>query len=109
LSYTFGSGAVPNTIGASVATFFWYAGLFGININLILMVLNLIPVPPLDGSRVVSSLLPPHIARKYELIEPYGIWILLGLIVFGFLSKILLPPVRYLMGVILSIVGLPLG
>lgn len=84
--------AVPALVNA--LKFFAAAGIVGIQINCILLILNLVPIPPLDGSRVVSAILPPRLAYKYDLIEPYGIWILLGLIfVFG---RALLIPVSYL-------------
>ncbi len=93
----------------SAAIFFFSAGMFGILINCILMLLNLIPIPPLDGSRVISSILPPRLARKYEKIEPYGIWILLGLLVFGFLGKILYGPLMLVASWIMMLLGLPTG
>jgi len=65
--------------------------LAGVFINIILMVLNLIPIPPLDGSRVVSSLLPPRAAMQYNRLEPYGIIIILILLVTGVLGKYFLP------------------
>lgn len=68
---------------------------FGIFINCILMILNLLPIPPLDGSRVVSSLLPPKIAHSYEKIEAFGIWILLGMLFLGLLNLILWPPIQW--------------
>lgn len=68
-------------------------GSAGILINLILMVLNLIPIPPLDGSRVLSSLLPPQVARWYNTIEPFGLFILLALIFTGVLFRIMAPPI----------------
>lgn len=68
-----------------------FMGQAGILINLILMVLNLIPIPPLDGSRVVSSLLPPRAEDIYSRIEPYGFFILLALLWTGILGYILLP------------------
>lgn len=70
-----------------------YMGQAGIAINLMLMFLNIIPIPPLDGSRVVASLLPNRLSASYERIEPYGFWILLALLFFGLLGRILLPPV----------------
>ena len=95
-----------NTIVKDTATFFYAAGLFGININIILFLLNLIPIPPLDGSRIVSSLLTPRAARTYEKIEPYGIWILLGLLIFGLLGRVLYPAMSYFTMIIKSIFGL---
>lgn len=50
--------------------------------NLSLMAFNLIPVTPLDGSRVLAALLPPHLEMQYEEIMRYGVYILLGLILF---------------------------
>jgi Zn-dependent protease len=72
-------------------------GLAGLQINIVLMVLNLLPLPPLDGSRIVSSLLPPAADSSYARLEPYGIYILLGLMVTGILGKILIPPVLIIM------------
>ncbi|ABX78254.1 site-2 protease family protein [Coxiella burnetii] len=106
LSVTFGVNAV-NPVVKTVTLFFYHAGLFGILINLVLMLLNLIPVPPLDGSRIVSAILPPKAAYAYSKIEPYGIWILLGLLIFGLLGRLLLPMVLYLMNFVRSIFGLP--
>jgi Zn-dependent protease len=73
----------------------------GITINLILGVLNLIPIPPLDGSRVVSSLLPPRIAYYYSRLEPYGFFILLGFYFIGLLSLIMDPILHFLLGIFL--------
>lgn len=63
----------------------------GMIINLVLAFLNLLPLPPLDGSRVISSLLPVRQAIAYSKIEPYGFLILIALIVTNVLSYILLP------------------
>jgi Zn-dependent protease len=63
----------------------------GMIINLVLAALNLLPIPPLDGSRVVSSLLPPRKAMVYERIEPYGFYILILLMLTGVLNYILTP------------------
>ncbi|MBI3143965.1 MAG: site-2 protease family protein [Pseudogulbenkiania sp.] len=76
----------------------------GININIVLMVLNLLPVLPLDGGRIVESLLPPGMAWKYSRLEPYGLWILLALVFSGLLSPILRPFINLmysLLGVLL--------
>ncbi|MCQ9615784.1 site-2 protease family protein [Paenalcaligenes niemegkensis] len=63
----------------------------GININLVLMALNLLPIPPLDGGRIVFSLLPDSLANPYSRIEPYGMLILILLIVTGSLWVLLSP------------------
>lgn len=63
----------------------------GMLINLVLAFLNLIPLPPLDGSRVVGTLLPMRQAIAYSKIEPYGFFILIGLMFTGVLSAILTP------------------
>jgi Zn-dependent protease len=58
--------------------------------------LNLFPLPPLDGSRVVSSLLPRKLANIYESIEPYGFFILLALLLTGILPALLAPSIEFM-------------
>jgi len=65
----------------------------GVKINAILMVLNLLPLPPLDGGRVAVSLLPHRQAYQLSRIEPYGMFILIGLAITPVLGWILTPPV----------------
>ncbi len=60
---------------------FYYMGIAGIMVNIALMVLNLIPIPPLDGSRVVTSFLPNDLAIKYNRLERWGVFILLALLI----------------------------
>ena len=55
----------------------------GVQVNLVLMVLNLVPLPPLDGGRIVYSLLPQPYANQYARIEPYGMLILIVLMFTG--------------------------
>lgn len=83
-----------------------YMGAAGITINAILLVLNLLPVPPLDGSRVVSSLLPDPVAWKFNRLEPYGLIILLALMVFGILGYVLEPGVSMIQNGIYRLLGL---
>jgi Zn-dependent protease len=52
----------------------------GIEVNLVFMALNLLPILPLDGGRVVVSLLPNSLARSFSRLEPFGLPILLGLV-----------------------------
>jgi Zn-dependent protease len=78
---------------------------FGVQINIVLAIFNLLPIPPLDGSSILSGLLPRDMAMKYEEIEPYGFMILLLLIITGALHYIIVPPVKYLMGFMMSLAG----
>ena len=67
----------------------------GMIINLVLAFLNLIPIPPLDGSRVISIFLPPRQAMAYAKIEPYGFFILIALMFTGALNTILTPAINF--------------
>ena len=78
----------------------------GITINVVLLVLNLLPLPPLDGGRVAVSLLPQRQAFQLAKIEPYGMFILIFLVFTPVLGWILWPPVRGLIQLINSIFGL---
>jgi len=75
----------------SMSLFIQQMGIAGININLTLMVLNLIPLPPLDGGRIAVSLLPNHLAYKYEQVERYGFLILIILLMTHILDLIIFP------------------
>ena len=81
-------------------------GIAGIEINVILMVLNLLPLPPLDGGRMAVSLLPHRIAYQFAKIEPYGFMILLGLLFSGVLGAVIGPAVTWTKLMIVSIFGL---
>jgi Zn-dependent protease len=68
-----------------------YMGSAGVLINSILMTLNLLPILPLDGGRVLAGLLPPKLAWRFSRLEPYGLFIVIGLLATGLLGKILWP------------------
>ncbi|MCL2162356.1 MAG: site-2 protease family protein [Betaproteobacteria bacterium] len=74
-----------------VSPFFASMAVAGMTINGVLLFLNLLPIPPLDGGRIAVSLLPDRLARKYARIEPFGFPILLVLIAYGKLGAILEP------------------
>lgn len=78
----------------------------GISINLILIALNLLPIPPLDGSRVLTALLPNQLGWQYNRLEPYGLVILIGLMVMGWLTPLIMPLFTLFKGLVLGIVGL---
>ncbi len=69
-----------------------YTGIAGITINLVLMLINLLPIPPLDGGRVLVGLLPKSLAIPFSKIEPYGFIILLVLLYTGVIGLILQKP-----------------
>ncbi len=73
----------------------------GVVINVILMVLNLIPIPPLDGSRVVSSFLPGRMAYQFDRLEPYGFIILIALLATGVLSMVMGPVVNVIVNALI--------
>lgn len=104
--------AIIAVVGVRLGTFSWaglpmqYMGIYGIEINVILMVLNLIPLPPLDGGRVAVGLLPGPLAWQLARIEPFGFFILLALLATGVLSVIIGPPINGIEHLILKLVGL---
>lgn len=86
-----------------------WMGAAGIVVNIVLAVLNLIPLPPLDGGRIAASLLPPLLAHRYQLLEPYGMIILLVLLFTGVLGFVLWPIVIALIKVMGALVLVPPG
>ena len=72
----------------------------GIIINIVLIALNLLPLPPLDGSRIVTAFLSPAAARKYLLLERWGLPLLVVLIFTGVLGKILHPLIGFMLSIV---------
>jgi Zn-dependent protease len=80
----------------------------GVRINLMFMLLNLLPILPLDGGRIVVSLLPPKAAWKFAQLEPYGLFILIALVMIpGVLSTILLPLLSFANSALLFLFNIP--
>ncbi|MQY51087.1 site-2 protease family protein [Rhodocyclus tenuis] len=82
-------------------------GDIGIGINIALMVLNLLPLPPLDGGRIAVSLLPTRLAWRFAQLERFGFPILLVLLLTGVLGSLLSPPLRFFVHLIDLIFQLP--
>jgi len=84
--------AAPGALFANVHLL--QMAMIGISVNLILMALNLLPIPPLDGGRIAVSLLPVQAAHAFARLEPFGLFIVVGLLAFGVLDNVMGPLLR---------------
>jgi Zn-dependent protease len=94
VSRQFGTGGLIDAVlrhGSGAAEMLIGVGAAGVVVNLIFMLLNLLPIPPLDGGRIVTSLLPSRAAWRFAKIEPWGVPILLLLLFTNVLSVVLGP------------------
>lgn len=90
-AFTFKTGLLIDGGNSTLGFVMMHMGAAGILINAILMMLNILPIPPLDGSRVVEGLLPYNLAVKYHSIGRFGMPILMLLMLSGLLSHVLWP------------------
>jgi Zn-dependent protease len=81
----------------------------GVQINLVLMALNLLPIPPLDGGRIAVSLLPGRASYALSRVEPYGFFIVLALLATGLLGTLMQPVLKVAQFVINALVGVFVG
>lgn len=101
--------SIPEGFGSAGAALV-YMGVKGVEINAVLMMLNLLPLPPLDGGRIAVGLLPGRLSWQLSQVEPYGFFVLLALFVtensFHILGTILGPPIAFVQHTIFSLVSL---
>jgi Zn-dependent protease len=81
-------------------------GLIGVTFNAVLMVLNLLPILPLDGGRILAAVMPPRMAWSYGRLEPWGLFIVLGLLFTGILAAILFPLISAVRALVFGLFGL---
>ncbi len=99
---------LKGAVGAEGAyhEFFSRMAIAGVVVNLVLGLLNLMPIPPLDGGRILVSLLPRQLAILVSRVEPFGIVILLVLLMTGTLGSVIGPLLDFGLGVISSLLGM---
>ena len=90
----------------SIGEFLIYSGTAGITINLILMLLNLLPVPPLDGSRIIAAFMPKKLAWQFGQLDRFGFIILIILLLTGLLQTVLIEPFEIIRLLFLQFAGL---
>lgn len=91
---------------SAISLFFLLMPVAGITINVILGVLNLLPIPPLDGGRILSGMLSAKASLQYNKIEPYGFFIIIALMLTGLLSYIIFPVISLVLFILSSVSGL---
>jgi Zn-dependent protease len=93
--------------GSRVADYWFSVAIAGIQINIVFAILNLLPIPPLDGGRIVTSLLPDSASYKFAQIERYGMFIVLAIMLIPAVNQtIFAPPIIALTRLTIAVFGL---
>ena len=87
-------------LSSGVGSILWFMIMYVIQINLVLMIFNLIPCPPLDGFSIISEIFNIKHTEFYWTLYRYGNWILIALIIFGITGMIISPCVQFFMSVL---------
>jgi Zn-dependent protease len=98
----------PATLGNKIFVPLSYMIYYMIQFNIFIAAFNLLPIPPLDGGRIVTSLLPTKHAYEFSKLEPYGMLIVIGLWVIG-IARYIIVPLQMLIEFILRIMLIPFG
>ena len=101
------SSADAGGMAAQAAVFALCAGVAGIFFNVVLMVLNLLPIPPLDGGRVLAGVVPPRVSSWLDRAERFGLPIVLVLLVTGVLAKVIGAPIVFVIAFLLDLFHMP--
>ncbi len=103
--FFFGGAIAANQGSSFILKPLVYILLYGVQINVVLAVFNLIPVAPLDGAKILGGMLPRQQAYEFEKLEPYGFIILMLLVFTGAASYVILPPVNFIVTLLLPRLG----
>ena len=91
-------------LSSGVGSILWFMIMYVIQINLVLMIFNLIPCPPLDGFSIISEIFNIKHTEFYWTLYRYGNWILIALIIFGITGMIISPCVQFFMSVLNNLI-----
>ena len=95
-------------LGGVQEEFFTLMARAGVLTNLVMFAFNLFPIPPLDGGRILTSLLPNKYAYKFAQIEPYGFFIVMALVLLKVIYAWWMAPVMYVAGKLLQLITFPI-